>query len=181
MKRISKAAVWRRVIGAGLLVSTSGGVIAAENMHFSGALVAEPCTLRPGDEDIRLDFGTVIDKYLYTYGRTEGKAFSLVLQDCDISLGNSVKVTFTGAESAALPGLLRPDGGSLAKGIALGLETATGAPLALNKPSEGYAIGKGSNSLQLQVYVQGEPEAIAQKSIGLGAFSAVATFGLEYE
>ncbi|MGP2965696.1 fimbrial protein [Serratia ureilytica] len=181
MKRRSKAAAWRGVIGAGLLVSASWSWAAADNMHFSGALVAEPCTLRPGDEDIRLDFGTVIDKYLYTHGRTAGKAFSLVLQDCDISLGNSVKVTFRGAESAALPGLLRPDGGSLAQGIALGLETAAGAPLALNKPSAGYAIGKGSNSLQLQVYVQGEPEAIAQKSIGLGTFSAVATFGLEYE
>ncbi len=181
MERISKTAMWRGVIGVGLLIAASGCWAAADNMHFSGALVAEPCTLRPGDEDIRLDFSTVIDKYLYTYGRTPGKAFSLVLQDCDISLGNTVKVTFSGAESAALPGLLKPDGGSQATGIALGLETMAGAPLALNKPSEGYAIGKGSNSLQLQVYVRGEPEAIAQKSIGLGAFSSVATFGLEYE
>ncbi|MDU3573622.1 MAG: fimbrial protein [Serratia marcescens] len=173
--------MWRGVIGVGLLIAASGCWAAADNMHFSGALVAEPCTLRPGDEDIRLDFGTVIDKYLYTYGRTPGKAFSLVLQDCDISLGNTVKVTFSGAESAALPGLLKPDGGSQATGITLGLETMAGAPLALNKPSEGYVIGKGSNSLQLQVYVRGEPEAIAQKSIGLGAFSSVATFGLEYE
>lgn len=177
----NKMTVWRWNIYALLLAGASWGCFAADNMHFSGALVAEPCTLRPGDEDIRLEFGTVIDKYLYTYGRTAGKAFSLVLQDCDISLGNSVKVTFSGAESAALPGLLKPDGGSLAKGIALGLETAAGAPLALNKPSKGYVIGKGSNSLQLQVYVRGEPEAIAQKKIGLGAFSAVATFGLEYE
>ncbi|WP_423213329.1 fimbrial protein [Serratia marcescens] len=181
MERISKTAMWRGVIGVGLLIAASGCWAAADNMHFSGALVAEPCTLRPGDEDIRLDFGTVIDKYLYTYGRTPGKAFSLVLQDCDISLGNTVKVTFSGAESAALPGLLKPDGGSQATGIALGLETMAGAPLVLNKPSEGYVIGKGSNSLQLQVYVRGEPEAIAQKSIGLGAFSSVATFGLEYE
>lgn len=181
MKKISKTALWRGAIGVGLLIDASGCWAAADNMHFSGALVAEPCTLRPGDEDIRLDFGTVIDKYLYTYGRTPGKAFTLVLQDCDISLGNTVKVTFSGAESGALPGLLKPDGGSQATGIALGLETMAGAPLALNKPSEGYAIGKGSNSLQLQVYVRGEPEAIAQKSIGLGAFSSVATFGLEYE
>ncbi len=181
MKRIMTTALWRRAFGAALLAGASAGCLAADNMHFSGALVAEPCTLRPGDEDIRLDFGTVVDKYLYTYGRTPGEAFSLVLQDCDISLGNSVKVTFSGAESAALPGLLRPDGASLAKGIALGLETAAGAPLALNKPSESYAIGKGSNSLQLQVYIRAEPEALAQKKIGLGTFSAVATFGLEYQ
>ncbi|HEB0103791.1 TPA: fimbrial protein [Serratia marcescens] len=181
MNNVRQTAAWRRAIGAMMLLGASWGCAAIDNLRFSGALVAEPCTLRPGDEDIRLEFGTVIDKYLYAYGRTPGKAFSLVLQDCDISLGNSVKVTFNGAESITLPGLLRPDGDSLAKGIALGLETAAGKPLALNKPSEAYVIGKGSNSLQLQVYVQGEPEAIAQKRIGLGAFSAVATFGLEYE
>jgi len=150
-------------------------------MRFSGALVAEPCTLRPGDENIRLEFGSVIDKYLYTYGRTLGKAFSLVLQDCDVSLGKTVKVTFNGAESKALPGLLVPDGGSQVKGIALGIETIAGLPVPLNKSSHGFTLTKGNNSVQLQVYVQGEPEAIAQRSIGLGTFSGVATFSLEYE
>ena len=164
-----------------LLTGASLGSSAADNMHFSGALVAEPCTLRPGDEDIRLDFDPVIDKYLYTYGRTEGKAFSLVLQDCDISLGKTVKVTFKGAESAALPGLMAPDGGSLAKGIALGIETQEGEPVPLNSRSKGYPLSKGNTHLQLQVYIRGEPGAIAQKKIGLGTFSAVATFGLEYE
>ncbi len=64
-----------------------------------------------------------------------------------------MKVTFTGAESAALPGLLLPDGGS-PLGIALGIETMAGSPVALNKPSQGYALANGSNSLQLQVYIQ---------------------------
>ncbi|HGE6660906.1 MULTISPECIES: fimbrial protein [Serratia] len=163
-----------------LLAGVSWGSMAADNLYLHGALVAEPCTLRPGDEDISLDFGSVIDKYLYAHGRTAGKAFALVLQDCDLSLGKTVKVTFTGAGSVALPGLLAPDGGKPA-GIALGIETMAGAPVALNKPGKGYALAQGNNSLQLQVYVQGEPTAIAQKSIGLGTFSAVATFSLEYE
>ncbi|MBH3093043.1 fimbrial protein [Serratia ureilytica] len=164
-----------------LLLCASGNGLAADNLLFSGALIADPCTLRPGDEDIVLEFGTVIDKYLYTYGRTPGKAFALVLQDCDISLGKTVKVTFNGAESKALPGLLMPEGGSQATGIALGIETMAGVPVKLNTASEGYALAKGNNSLQLQVYIRGEPEAIAHKKIGLGAFSAVATFNLEYE
>ncbi|CUY36361.1 MULTISPECIES: fimbrial protein [Serratia] len=180
MLGITRAAHWWSICMGLLLAGASGSALAADNMYFHGALVAEPCTLRPGDEDIRLDFGSVIDKYLYTYGRTPGKAFNLVLQDCDLSLGKTVKVTFTGAESAALPGLLLPDGGS-PLGIALGIETMAGSPVALNKPSQGYALANGSNSLQLQVYIQGEPAAIAQKSIGLGVFSSVATFALEYE
>lgn len=156
-------------------------VAAADNMVLHGALVAEPCTLRPGDEDIQLDFGTVIDKYLYSYGRTLAKPFSLGLQDCDISLGNTVKLTFSGIESQALPGLLALDSGSLATGIALGIETAAGKPIMLNKPGAGYSLTKGNNNLPLQVYIQGEPQAIAQKKIGLGAFSAVATFSMEYQ
>ncbi|BBO61007.1 TPA: fimbrial protein [Serratia marcescens] len=159
----------------------AGSVMAADNMLFHGALVAEPCTLKPGDEDIRLDFGTVIDKYLYANGRTPTKPFTLTLQDCDLSLGQTVKITFSGNKSLELPDLLALDGGSQASGIALGLETAEGKPVALNKPSQEMTLASGSTSLALQVYVQGEPTALAQKSIGLGAFSAVATFGLEYE
>jgi len=162
------------------LAGASGSGVAADNMYFHGALVAEPCTLRPGDEDIRLDFGSVIDKYLYAHGRTPGKAFGLTLEDCDLSLGKTVKITFTGAESLALPGLLAPDGGS-PHGIALGIETMAGAPVALNKPSQSYVLANGGNSVQLQVYIQGEEAAIAQRNIGLGAFSSVATFALEYE
>lgn len=178
---ITRAAHWR-TIGVGLLLAgASGSGLAADNMYFHGALVAEPCTLKPGDEDIQLDFGTVIDKYLYANVRTPAKPFTLTLQDCDLSLGKTVKVTFNGNKSLELPDLLALDGGSQASGIALGLETAAGQPVVLNKPSQGMTLASGGNSLALQVYVQGEPTAIAQKNIGLGAFSAVATFGLEYE
>ncbi|MCC4106644.1 fimbrial protein [Serratia ureilytica] len=175
----SKWRGWVLALVAGLGIQ--GAAAAAENIRLYGALVAEPCTLRPGDEDVRLDFGTVVDKYLYANGRTPAKAFSLTLQDCDLSLGKTVKVTFSGTKSLELPELLALDGASQASGIALGLETADGKPVALNKPSQGFTLAKGSTRLALQVYVQGEPTALAKKSIGLGAFSAVATFGLAYE
>lgn len=154
---------------------------AADNMIFHGALVAEPCTLRPGDEDISIDFGTVIDKYLYTYGRTQAKRFELVLQECDTSLGNTVKMTFNGIGSAALPGLLALNNNSQASGIALGIETGDGKLVPLNKTALPYLLSTGSNVLQFQAYVQGEPQAIAQKKINPGAFSAVATFTIEYQ
>lgn len=31
------------------------GVYAADNLSFKGRLVAEPCTIRPGDEALELD------------------------------------------------------------------------------------------------------------------------------
>lgn len=57
------------------LVVTPLPVIAAgeneNNVHLYGALVAEPCVVPSGDEEIHLDFGSIIDKYLNT--RTPGQ------------------------------------------------------------------------------------------------------------
>lgn len=174
-----------RVMEKMLIGLLAGAIImpamAAENMRLHGALVAEPCTLLPEDESVQLDFGTVIDKYLYLNTRTHSKPFQLRLMDCDTSLGKTLKITFSGTESVALPGLLVPDGGSEAKGIAIGLETHDGQALALNQQSPSQEIMDGSNIITLQAYVKGEPEAITNKAIERGVFTAVATFSLEYE
>ncbi|MEW5494375.1 fimbrial protein [Enterobacter cloacae] len=150
-------------------------------VHYSGTLVADPCIILPGDEEISLEFGSVIDKYLYLNQRTIGKLFQINLSECDLSLGNTVKVSFTGVESTALPGLLAIDGNSTARGVAVGIETLAGEPLPLNKDSGSQMLTPGSNSLSLMAYIQGEPQAIEEKSITLGTFSATATFNLEYE
>lgn len=177
---------WRGLAAVLLLalVAASPTAMAADddnNVHFHGALVAEPCVVLPGDEDIRLDFGTIIDKYLYLNTRTLGQQFEIRLADCDLALGKTVKVTFTGAENAALPGLLAIDSGSEAKGIAVGLETLEAKPLPFNKASDDYQLQAGNSVIALKAYVQGEPQAIAEKTIARGPFSAVATFNLEYE
>ncbi|CAO95312.1 fimbrial protein [Erwinia tasmaniensis] len=174
--------------GLMLILMLAGGLNVAQaasapsvNISYDGNLVADPCTLLPEDESIVLDFGSVIDKYLYLNTRTHGKLFQLHLMDCDISLGNSLKITFRGTESIALPGLLAPDGGSEGSGIAIGLETHKGEALALNQPGSAQDITNGSNVIALKAYIKGEPEAIKDKKIRIGAFSAVATFHLEYE
>ncbi|WP_442801771.1 fimbrial protein [Serratia rubidaea] len=172
------------LLAAGVLMlgGLAGRPAAAdENMRFEGTLVAEPCVIPPGEELIRLDFGTIVDKYLYLNGRTLSQTFSLHLAECDLSLGNTVAVTFSGAENARLPGLLALDGGSSASGVAIGLENLDGTALPLNNASKKYRLAAGSNLIALQAYVRGEPQAIADKTIGRGEFSATATFSLEYE
>lgn len=154
---------------------------AAPNVRLYGALVAEPCVIPPGEENIALDFGGIVDKYLYLNTRTPGQGFEIPLAECDLSLGNTVTVTFSGVESAGLPGLLALDTGSGATGIALGLETPDARPLKLNTASDKVPLQEGSNVIALKAYVQGEPGAIAGQSIGRGAFTATATFSLEYE
>lgn len=151
------------------------------NVYLHGALVAEPCVIPPGDEEIQLDFGTIIDKYLYLNTRTPGQAFEIHLEECDLTLGKTVSVTFTGTENSALPGLLALDGGSAATGIAIGLETPSAQPLPLNKASDKLLLQAGSNRIALKAYVQGEPDALRNQGIERGPFSAVATFNLDYE
>ncbi|MCP1107089.1 fimbrial protein [Serratia nevei] len=161
--------------------SLSPWATAADNVRLHGALVAEPCVIPPGDESVALDFGTVIDKYLYQYQRTPGKTFELRLAECDLSLGNTLTVTLGGVENPKLPGLLALAAGSGAGGVAIGIETPQGRPLPLNRPGEKYPLQAGSTVLRLQAYVQGEPQALAEKKLVRGAFSAVATFQFEYQ
>lgn len=163
------------------LIGLSGLSSAADNLRFRGALVAEPCTLRAADENITVDFGSIVDKYLYINGRTLGEPLILHLDDCDISLGNMVKLTFSGIESTRLNGLLAISGSSQTRGIAIGIETQQGNLVALNTGRYNQGLIAGNNTLNLRAYVQGEPEAITQKSIIPGGFTASATFLLEYE
>ncbi|EIT7187762.1 type 1 fimbrial protein [Serratia marcescens] len=152
----------------------------AESMRLHGALVAEPCTLAPGDENILLEFGTVLEKYLYLNQRTHSKAFRLHLTGCDVRIGSGVTLTFSGTPSGALPGYLALDGGSQAGGIAIGIETPEGKALPFNETSAVYPLTTGDNVLTLQAYVQGEPDALNNQRIRRGNFSAVATFHLAY-
>lgn len=169
------------LIVGGLLKTALAATAPDVSVLYRGNLVAEPCTLLPEDESIAVEFGTVIDKYLYLNTRTHSKPFQLHLMDCDTSLGKTVKMTFIGTESVALPGLLALDGGSEAKGIAIGLESQDGQAIALNQQSRGHEITDENNIITLQAYIKGEPEAIKNKAIERGMFTAVAAFALEYE
>lgn len=172
----------KALAGAMLLAVLAAGPAAAKpNVRLYGALVAEPCVIPPGEENIALNFGTVIDKYLYLNTRTHGQEFRIHLAECDLSLGKTVKVAFLGTESLRLPGLLALDPGSQASGVAIGLETTKAEPLPLNKASGTYLLQTGDSPIVLKAYVQGESSAIASKTIGRGPFSATATFRLDYE
>ncbi|CNC53383.1 exported pilin protein [Yersinia intermedia] len=169
----------RGLVGAMLFLSvTTHG---ADNVRFHGELVAEPCVIPPGEENIQLNFGTVIDQYLYLNQRTHGQQFELHLTECDLSVANSVRVTFSGKENLNLPGLLALDAASQATGIAIGMETLAGKLLPLNLAGQKYPLAKDSNLITFKVYVKGEPQAITHQSIKHGPFSAVATLSLEYE
>lgn len=159
---------------------SSSTVNAAENLIMRGSLVDAPCVIRPGDELMRLDFGEVMDKYLYRFSRTPSRPLLIHLEDCDVSVIKEVEVTFQGIENAALPGLLRLDAGSIASGIAIGIEGLDGSAISINKPAPVRALQAGDMVLAFQAYMQGEPDAILNRRIGHGPFTATATFVLNY-
>ncbi|KRP52292.1 fimbrial protein [Pseudomonas poae] len=153
---------------------------AADNLSFKGNLVEEACTIRPGDEAITLELWDLTSKYLYLNTRSVGKGFQLHLEDCDTSVGNTVTITFGGRENRELPGLLALDSGSGASGIGVGLETPSSKPLPLNATSDEQVLTNGANVIELKAYVQGEPKAISDQTIGHGAYTVTSTFTLNY-
>ncbi|EOW6742855.1 fimbrial protein [Cronobacter dublinensis] len=168
--------------GALLALALSGSVSAAEdNVHFSGALVSEPCMLPDTDTDIHLDFGTVIEKYLYQYQRTKSQPFSIHLTECDPAILSTVSVTFQGTADTELTDMLALDASSSAKGVAIGLELADGTPLAINKASPYTTLTSGSNTLGFSAFVQAQPRVITSKSLTAGDFTAISTFILAYQ
>ncbi|MDY0972477.1 fimbrial protein [Siccibacter turicensis] len=158
------------------------GVSAAEdNVHFSGALVSEPCTLPDADADITLDFGSIIMKSLYKYQRTMSKPFEIHLQDCDPSLMQTVSVTFQGTADAELTDMLAIDASSTATGVAIGLELADGSAFGINKTSPWMQINQGSNILAFKAYVQIKPSSASGGKLAMGNFTSTSTFVLSYQ
>ncbi|SDU99619.1 fimbrial protein [Pseudomonas mucidolens] len=154
---------------------------AEDNLYFSGTLVNEPCVLDERDELIKLDFKSVIDKDLYLNGRTRGNLIDLHLKNCDLDVGKRmVSITFNGNESSALPGLLVLQSASV-QGLLVGLETTGGEALPLNKSHRMGELSSGNNLVSFNAYLQGEPEVLANRALGLGDFEASLTFALSYE
>lgn len=165
-----------------ILLSCSGFALAIpNNLHLHGFLVEEPCTIKPGDDAILLDFGNVPDKTLYAYGRTTSEAFAINLIECDTSIGNSVNITFSGTPSLPLPGYLALQDSSSASGFAIGIEDDTGLLLPINEIGEKLPLSNGATQLKFKAYLKGEPNAITQQQIKRGPFNAIATFKLDYE
>ncbi|AGE94451.1 fimbrial protein [Citrobacter farmeri] len=160
----------------------SNGVQAVDNnVHFSGALVAEPCRIPDGDSNIKLSFGSVIVKGLYQYQRTKSQPFIIYLENCDPALMKTVSVTFEGTPDDELTTMLALEPSSVAKGVAVGLELVDGTPLAINKASPYQPLSQGNNALTFNAYVQGKPSAITNEQIIPGDFNAIATFVLVYQ
>lgn len=156
--------------------------IADENVKFSGTLVALPCTIPESDQQIPVHFGTVNAHDLYLGETMPRIPFVLHLNDCDPTVAGRVSVTFTGTEDPELPGLLGLDSSqSGASGVAIGLESAGGDRIIVNKSTSAYVLSESDNELPFMAYIAGEPDALKQRAIQTGEFNAVSVLELNYE
>lgn len=174
---------WAMTLSAWVAVSLwLPAVQAAEdNLYFSGTLVNEPCVLDEEDQLVKLDFKSVIDKDLYLNGRTKGRPIKLRLKNCDLDVGKTMlSITFSGNVSTDPPGLLLLQSATV-QGLMVGLETAGGKALPLNKTHPMGELSSGYNVLNFNAYLQGEPEVLANRALGEGEFEASLTFALSYE
>lgn len=169
------------VIIALLIFLQPAMVYADAEVNFSGTLVEEPCMLAPEDSAIEIDFGTVINKLLYSHKRTSGKPFTLHLLECDLSLGDKVSITFIGTEDADQAGMIALDASSTTSGIAIGIETLENELIPINRTAEFQTLKKGSNEINLQIFISAENKAINEKTITPGQLTTNITFLLNYE
>ncbi|MDX4945558.1 MULTISPECIES: fimbrial protein [Providencia] len=163
-----------------LFSSWSARADSTVDIHYKGTLIALPCTIEPGTENPYYDLGVTPTKSLYRFTRTSGFLITFELKDCDTSLGSIVKASFSGPVNSE--GLLMFTPNSEAKGAGIGLEYLDGRPIPIDGSTD-YAVPlrDGDMTIRLKAYVQGEREALANKKLVSGNFTAVMTYTLSYE
>lgn len=153
-------------------------VSAADNLHFSGSLVASPCTLTMQGADIaEVDFSSLDASDFIPGGQSARKPVVFELTDCDSELSNGVQVIFTGTEATGMRGILAIDSYSGASGIGIGIETLSGVPVDItNESGAVFTLVTGKNTLSLNAWVQRLPG----EDLIPGRFSASALATFEY-
>ncbi|EBW4865296.1 TPA: fimbrial protein [Morganella morganii] len=150
-------------------------------VHIYGIIQNPTCNVV--NSDIYVDFGNIIDKELYARKRTSSIPFTIKLDKCDLTFDHDVIVTFIGNESLAsdLQGFLAIDELSTATGIAIGIENMNGKLIPLREESHQGPIRSENMLLHFNAFISAERQAIQNHTIGLGSFTATATFHIEYE
>lgn len=150
------------------------------DINYVGTLVALPCTIQPGMDNLYIDMGETDTRVLYRDGRGRGVQINFVLEDCSTNLGNSIVGTFSGNTNSEGFLAFTPD--SEAKGAAIGLEYLDGRPIGIGD-GQGYAVPliDGDMTVRLKGYLKGEQAALASKGIVAGRYTAMLTYTLSYE
>ncbi|GDA12234.1 TPA: type 1 fimbrial protein [Escherichia coli] len=171
------------VLLSAMFLSVSGH---ASELGFKGNLLNSPCQIDPSSVAQDVTFReTAIPLYHVWPGKSYEEKFQIKLVNCHATtIGKVVELTFKGAEEPKLPGYLQVRGvnsGNLGIGI---IDTDGSSLLKLNQVQNG-GLGnkeeKDSVTLNFKAFVQATSEAITNKAVQPGDYSATATFELLYK
>lgn len=173
------------ITGSVLLLSTTVPAYAdtSTNINYSGTLIALPCTIEPGMENLHVTMNEVPTKSLYRFRRTAPKLLSFTLKDCDPTLAKNIifKISPIGPNSDP-EGLLDFSPTSEAQGAGMAFETFDGKPILLDTEyTYEQEIESGNMTLNMNAFLQGKSDAIANRTIVPGSYSAVMVYTLQYE
>ena len=157
------------------------GELIGGDLNFKGTVVAHGCSIVPSSKNIAVDFGEISTRTLYAERKSQPKAFVIELKDCSTDVFNSVTVTFSGTENANMSDRLAitPIAPNSASGIGIGFEENDGTAISLNTPTTAVAIA--SMQLNFKAFVEGEPDALSNKTLQTGAFQATANYTINYQ
>ncbi len=158
-----------------------GLAYSAENVKFYGTLVADPCQLELESEHILVDMGHIDDRFLFDHHRSLNTPFYLKVTACDLSVAQTLYITFQGPASAELKGLLAVNIGGKKSGIAIGLQNSENEEIPLDKKTKISELISGYNEILLGAYIQAEPSAIANRKVEYGYYQVTSTFLLDYQ
>jgi len=148
---------------------------------FKAELVEEPCMVVPSTEDQTVDFREIPVKNFYTDAKSLAKPFSISLEQCDLSLGKEVIVSFTGSEDSVQSGLVKNAGSAV--GFAIAITTLDNKLVPVNSGKANFTLEDNTthtNHLDFKAYVQAQSDLVTSKKLEAGNIKSTVTFGLEY-
>ncbi|EMF5053727.1 type 1 fimbrial protein [Serratia marcescens] len=148
------------------------------SVTFKGSIVAAPCSIEPESLDQTVALGDIASAQLANGGKSTPQDFLIKLVGCEVdeNVTKTMTTTFTGAESAAAPGLLAMKGS--ARGASIAINDVDGKLLKLGTASKAQEITNGQTTLRFSAHLQGDG---ASAAITPGEFSSVADFTLAYQ
>ena len=173
-------------LAGSLFIATSASAITeliGGEINFKGTVVARGCSIVPSSKNIQVDFKHIETSALYEDHKSAPQHFVIELQDCNPAVLNAVTVTFNGTANPNMTDRLAITSVSpnSASGIGIGFEEDDGTAISLNTPTSAVAISDAKMQLSFYAFVEGEPDALSNKTLKTGAFQATANYTLNYQ
>lgn len=176
MKFAIKTALATMVMLAGSASVVQAAGAGSGTVTFEGSIIEAACSIKPESVDQSVPLGQVAKSVLEEGGQGVPELFYIKLVGCDTSTLKTVTTTFSGAESADVPGALGIVG--TASGAGIMMKDGTGALIKLGTPTAAQVLIDGDNTLSFGAYLQGAADA---GKVVVGDFSAVTNFSLAYQ